>query len=42
MTKKKTGWVDEWIKAFNSPEGQLFAAAIKVVEEEEKEEKRET
>jgi len=35
MGKKKTGWVAEWIKACNSPAGQVFASAIKVVEKEE-------
>jgi len=34
MGKKKTSWVDDWIKACESPAGQVFAAAIKVAEKE--------
>jgi len=40
MIKKKKSWVDDWIKACESPAGQVFAATIKVVEEEEKEENK--
>ena len=38
MTKKN--WVGDWIRACESPAGQLFAVAVKGVEEEKKEEKK--